>query len=174
MLHLFSSNNVRVERNILQNPESRYELGSHLIEPNTEIDCRHNWIGDKDEKVRSLDSCAYLTPQPSAGGLVKDLWQRRPVQPGKNLLHSLPPVQQHQHWVGFGAAIVWTPVHRQSEQRGENFPEACIFEWNPLMSTWFRLEVMWWELKSSGRRECGRFGATSMSDPPEDWKSLQE
>ena len=42
---------MRVERNILQNPESRYELGSHLIEPNTEIDCTHNWIGDKDEKV---------------------------------------------------------------------------------------------------------------------------
>ena len=55
MWHLFSSNNVRVERNILQNPDSRYELGSHLIEPNTEIDCRHNWIGDKDEKVTSLE-----------------------------------------------------------------------------------------------------------------------
>ena len=51
MSPFFSSNNVRVERNILENPESRYEIGSHLIEPNTEIDCRHNWIGDKDEKV---------------------------------------------------------------------------------------------------------------------------
>ena len=48
---VISSNNIRVERNILQNPESLYELGSHLIEPNTEIDCRHNWIGDKDEKT---------------------------------------------------------------------------------------------------------------------------
>lgn len=56
MFHVFSSNNVRVERNILQNPESRYELGSHLIEPNTEIDCRHNWIGDKDEKVPASHS----------------------------------------------------------------------------------------------------------------------
>ena len=54
----FSSNNVRVERNILQNPESRYELGSHLIEPNTEIDCRHNWIGDKDEQVPSMPRSA--------------------------------------------------------------------------------------------------------------------
>ena len=62
MLHLFSSNNVRVERNILQNPESRYELGSHLIEPNTEIDCRHNWIGDKDEKVPSLERRRLYTP----------------------------------------------------------------------------------------------------------------
>ena len=32
------------------NPESRYELGSHLIEPNTVLDCRKNWLGDKDEK----------------------------------------------------------------------------------------------------------------------------
>ena len=48
---VIASNNVRVERNILQNPESRYELGSHLIEPNTELDCRHNWIGDKDEQL---------------------------------------------------------------------------------------------------------------------------
>jgi hypothetical protein len=48
---VIASKNVLVERNILQNPESRYELGSHLIEPNTELDCRFNWIGDKDEKT---------------------------------------------------------------------------------------------------------------------------
>ena len=30
--------------------ESKYELGSHLIEPNTELDCRSNWLGHKNEK----------------------------------------------------------------------------------------------------------------------------
>ena len=47
---VIASANVKLERNILDNPESRYELGSHLIEPNTELDCRHNWFGDKDEE----------------------------------------------------------------------------------------------------------------------------
>ena len=32
---VISSDNVQLVRNILQNPESRYELGSQLIEPNT-------------------------------------------------------------------------------------------------------------------------------------------
>ena len=31
-------------------PASRYELGAHLIEPNTELDCRRNWLGDKNEE----------------------------------------------------------------------------------------------------------------------------
>ena len=48
---VFSSNNIRFERNILENPGSRYELGSHLIEPNTELDCRYNWLGDKNEET---------------------------------------------------------------------------------------------------------------------------
>ena len=43
--------NIRVFRNIIQNPDSRYELGSQLIEPNTELDCRLNWLGDKDEEA---------------------------------------------------------------------------------------------------------------------------
>jgi hypothetical protein len=29
---------------------SRYEVGAHLIEPNTELDCRRNWLGDKNEE----------------------------------------------------------------------------------------------------------------------------
>ena len=29
---------------------SRYEIGAHLIEPNTELDCRRNWLGDKSEE----------------------------------------------------------------------------------------------------------------------------
>ena len=35
---------------MIDNPESKYELGSHLIEPNTELDCRSNWLGHKNEK----------------------------------------------------------------------------------------------------------------------------
>ena len=37
-------------RNLIDNPESRYEIGSHLIEPNAELDCRNNWLGHKDEQ----------------------------------------------------------------------------------------------------------------------------
>ena len=47
---VIGSSNVRVERNMIDNPESKYELGSHLIEPNTELDCRSNWLGHKNEK----------------------------------------------------------------------------------------------------------------------------
>ncbi len=45
-----ASSNVRVQRNLIDNPDSRYELGSHLIEPNAELDCRHNWLGHKSER----------------------------------------------------------------------------------------------------------------------------
>jgi len=31
--------------------ESLYEIGSHLIEPNTELDCRNNWLGHKNERL---------------------------------------------------------------------------------------------------------------------------
>lgn len=48
---VISSDNIIFERNILENPESRYELGSHLIEPNTELDCRFNWLGNKKEET---------------------------------------------------------------------------------------------------------------------------
>ena len=48
---VIDSANVRLERNILENPRSRYEIGSRLIEPNTELDCRYNWLGDKDEET---------------------------------------------------------------------------------------------------------------------------
>ena len=47
---VISSSNVKIERNLIDNPESRYELGSHLIEPNSELDCDRNWLGHKDEK----------------------------------------------------------------------------------------------------------------------------
>ena len=48
---VISSDNIIFERNILENPESKYELGSHLIEPNTELDCRFNWLGNKNEEA---------------------------------------------------------------------------------------------------------------------------
>ena len=41
---------MKIERNLIDNPQSKYELGSHLIEPNTELDCDRNWLGHKDEK----------------------------------------------------------------------------------------------------------------------------
>lgn len=47
---VISSSNVHVERNLIDNPGSRYEIGSHLIEPNSELDCRRNWLGHKNEK----------------------------------------------------------------------------------------------------------------------------
>ncbi len=47
---VIASSNVRVERNLIDNPGSKYELGSRLIEPNTELDCRKNWLGHKDER----------------------------------------------------------------------------------------------------------------------------
>jgi len=47
---VLSSDNIIFERNILENPGSRYEIGSHLIEPNTELNCKLNWLGDKDEE----------------------------------------------------------------------------------------------------------------------------
>ena len=40
----------RLMRNLIDNPESRYEIGSQLIEPNAELDCRNNWLGHKDEQ----------------------------------------------------------------------------------------------------------------------------
>ena len=48
---VISSSNIRITRNLIDNPESRYELGSHLIEPNTVLDCQQNWLGHKDEKT---------------------------------------------------------------------------------------------------------------------------
>jgi len=47
---VISSSNVRVTRNLIDNPESKYELGSRLVEPNTELDCRNNWLGHKGER----------------------------------------------------------------------------------------------------------------------------
>ncbi|XP_020286537.1 protein bark beetle isoform X2 [Pseudomyrmex gracilis] len=46
-----SSSNVEVFRNILQNPESRYEIGSHLEDQSKVINCTYNWLGSGEEKI---------------------------------------------------------------------------------------------------------------------------
>ncbi|KAL6268222.1 hypothetical protein P5V15_001333 [Pogonomyrmex californicus] len=45
-----SSGNVEVFRNILYNPESRYEIGSHLEDQSKVINCTYNWLGSGEEK----------------------------------------------------------------------------------------------------------------------------
>lgn len=42
---VISSSNVDVFRNILQNHESRYEIGSHLEDQSKVINCTYNWLG---------------------------------------------------------------------------------------------------------------------------------
>lgn len=45
-----SSGNVEVFRNILHNPESHYEIGSHLEDQSKIINCTYNWLGFSEEK----------------------------------------------------------------------------------------------------------------------------
>lgn len=45
-----SSSNVKVFRNILHNPGSRYEIGSHLEDQSKIINCTYNWLGFEEEK----------------------------------------------------------------------------------------------------------------------------
>lgn len=45
-----SSGNVEVFRNILHNPESHYEIGSHLEDQSKVINCTYNWLGSGEEK----------------------------------------------------------------------------------------------------------------------------
>ncbi|KAK0090170.1 hypothetical protein PV325_002595 [Microctonus aethiopoides] len=42
---VISSSNVHVFRNILQNFQSKYEIGSHLEDQSKEINCTYNWLG---------------------------------------------------------------------------------------------------------------------------------
>ncbi|XP_054002830.1 protein bark beetle [Hylaeus anthracinus] len=44
-----SSSNVVVFRNILNNPESSYEIGSHLEDQSKIINCTYNWLGFPEE-----------------------------------------------------------------------------------------------------------------------------
>lgn len=47
---VISSSNIEVFRNILHNPESRYEIGSHLEDQSKVINCTYNWLGFAEEK----------------------------------------------------------------------------------------------------------------------------
>ena len=45
-----SSANVHVYRNVIQNPDSKYEIGSHMQDQSFELNCTYNWLGHKEEK----------------------------------------------------------------------------------------------------------------------------
>ncbi|VEN48816.1 unnamed protein product [Callosobruchus maculatus] len=42
---VIGSDNVEVFRNIIENPESKYEIGSHLEDQSKTINCTYNWLG---------------------------------------------------------------------------------------------------------------------------------
>ncbi|XP_023246946.1 protein bark beetle [Copidosoma floridanum] len=44
-----SSSNVHVFRNILDNPQSNYEIGSHLEDQSKIINCTYNWLGSYEQ-----------------------------------------------------------------------------------------------------------------------------
>ena len=45
-----SSSNVDIFRNIISNPESAYEIGSHLEDQSLVINCTFNWLGSNSEE----------------------------------------------------------------------------------------------------------------------------
>lgn len=47
---VISSANVDVFRNIIQNPDSKYEIGSHMQDQSFILNCTFNWLGSKEEK----------------------------------------------------------------------------------------------------------------------------
>lgn len=47
---VISSSNVDVFRNIIQNPESRYEVGSQFSDQSQVLNVTYNWLGQKDEE----------------------------------------------------------------------------------------------------------------------------
>lgn len=47
---VISSSNVDIFRNIIQNPESNYEIGSHLEDQSKVLNCTFNWIGFSSEE----------------------------------------------------------------------------------------------------------------------------
>lgn len=47
---VISSANVDVVRNIIQNPDSKYEIGSHMSDQSFVLNCTFNWLGSKEEK----------------------------------------------------------------------------------------------------------------------------
>lgn len=46
------SNNIDIFRNIIENPHSKYEIGSHLEDQSKIINCTYNWLGfNSDESI---------------------------------------------------------------------------------------------------------------------------
>ncbi|CAG9858649.1 unnamed protein product [Phyllotreta striolata] len=49
---VIGSNNIDVFRNIIENPESKYEIGSHFEDQSKTINCTYNWLGfGSDENI---------------------------------------------------------------------------------------------------------------------------
>ncbi|CAG7818427.1 unnamed protein product, partial [Allacma fusca] len=47
---VITSFNVHVYRNIIQNPDSKYEIGSHMEDQSFELNCTYNWLGHSEER----------------------------------------------------------------------------------------------------------------------------
>lgn len=45
------SDNIAIYRNIIENPDSKYEIGSHLEDQSKIINCSHNWLGFPEKKM---------------------------------------------------------------------------------------------------------------------------
>lgn len=48
---VIASNNVDIFRNIIDNPYSKYELGSHFVDQSKDINCTFNWLGSNEDKL---------------------------------------------------------------------------------------------------------------------------
>lgn len=46
---VIASNNIDVYRNIIENPKSKYEIGSHLLDQSKTINCTYNYLGSTEE-----------------------------------------------------------------------------------------------------------------------------
>ncbi|XP_033297170.1 protein bark beetle [Bombus bifarius] len=98
-----SSSNVEVFRNILHNPESRYEIGSHLEDQSKIINCTYNWLGFAEENkiferlfhrkdrynLAKIEYLPYLlhSSNPGANTIISNpTFVPRFVTPGTNLV----------------------------------------------------------------------------------------
>lgn len=48
---VIASNNIDVYRNIIDNPYSKYEIGSHFEDQSKDINCTYNWLGSPEDKI---------------------------------------------------------------------------------------------------------------------------
>lgn len=48
---LISSSNIDVFRNVFQNPDSKYEIGSQMQDQSFELNCTYNWLGSTEERI---------------------------------------------------------------------------------------------------------------------------